>query len=313
MTTYLSGPITGNDNYVGQFAFAASRLRRDGYEVINPVETDDYLYNPTWQDYLRQDLPELVKCDDLATLPGWRESKGAKLEVHIAQALDMPIRHLPDTVVVGLMGYAQSGKDTTAGFMAPAGFRRLAFADALKDVSQSASELELNLAGYEGWVFEEMVEREGWERVKTFPGVRAFLQDLGLRVRKYDENFWINSALNQIELGDKVVITDVRYPNEVQAVKDLGGTLIRITRPGVGPVNAHVSESAVENIDADIEIANCGSLGDLQSLVELTVEEVLSQRPGWGGERPLGPFPEFTDPQFQWARTMTLFTPQETA
>lgn len=88
---YLSGPMTG----IPQFNFpafhrAAASLRASGYEVINPAEMDAADPAPmTWEQYLRRDIQVLVGCDQIALLPGWENSRGAKLEKHIADALGM--------------------------------------------------------------------------------------------------------------------------------------------------------------------------------------------------------------------------------
>jgi len=75
------------------FHAATSRLRAMGYEVVNPAELDAELdgFNPTCDrphslaHYMRRDLPAVLSCDAVAVLPGWRESKGACLEVHVAR------------------------------------------------------------------------------------------------------------------------------------------------------------------------------------------------------------------------------------
>ncbi len=67
------------------------------------------------------------------------------------------------------------------------------------------------------------------------------------------------------------VITDCRFPNEAKAVKDKGGLVIRIDRLGVGPVNGHVSETALDDYAFDYKICN-GS--DLEALA-FTVQNIL--------------------------------------
>ena len=90
---YLSGPMTGllDHNYPA-FNAAAAKLRAAGFVVSNPAENDEAA---TWADYMRKDIAQLVACDWIALLPGWEESKGAKLEHHIATSLGMPVLALP--------------------------------------------------------------------------------------------------------------------------------------------------------------------------------------------------------------------------
>lgn len=82
---YLSGPMTGlpDFNYPA-FNAEAARLRALGYEVVNPAENPP---QASWADYMRQDIPQLLTCDTLALLPAWHNSRGAKLEHHIAAQL----------------------------------------------------------------------------------------------------------------------------------------------------------------------------------------------------------------------------------
>lgn len=94
MVYYISGPMTGYaEHNFPAFAAAATSLRKRGLAVISPAELDalEVPGEKPWAYYLRRDLRELTRCDAVAVLPGWRHSKGAKLEVHVARELGMPI------------------------------------------------------------------------------------------------------------------------------------------------------------------------------------------------------------------------------
>ena len=89
MRVYVSGPMTGLPNLnFPAFNRAAEHLRSLGHEVVNPAESPlpDGL---PWSDYLRHDIAEIVTCDAIHMLRGWRTSKGARLERHIAIALGL--------------------------------------------------------------------------------------------------------------------------------------------------------------------------------------------------------------------------------
>jgi len=91
MRWYIAGPMTGHkDLNFPAFAAEAARLRALGHEVVNPAEV-----NPdpgmAWAECLRRDIPALLTCDGVALLPGWENSRGARLERHIAEALAMPV------------------------------------------------------------------------------------------------------------------------------------------------------------------------------------------------------------------------------
>lgn len=89
MKLYLAGPMSNLPEWnFPAFHAAAAKLRADGHEVINPAEL-----NPDttmeWHQCMRVDIAALVTCEGIALLPGWRNSKGATLEEHIADRLRM--------------------------------------------------------------------------------------------------------------------------------------------------------------------------------------------------------------------------------
>lgn len=99
---YISGPMSGYPEHnATQFTSVAKLLRERGYDVCNPIEFDE---SPglAWSDYLRKDIRALMDCQGVITLPGWQESRGATLEVHIAHALGMTV--LPLTVALTMRG-----------------------------------------------------------------------------------------------------------------------------------------------------------------------------------------------------------------
>lgn len=89
---YLSGPMTGLPDYnYPAFHSAAADLRAAGYVVINPAERDGAIAL-AWEENLRADIQLLVRlAGGLAMLPGWSESRGARLEGAIATGLGMPV------------------------------------------------------------------------------------------------------------------------------------------------------------------------------------------------------------------------------
>lgn len=98
MNIYIAGPMTG----IPQFNFpafhaAAAALRSAGWDVVNPAEVCP---DPTmaWLDCMRRDIAALMGCDSIALLPGWMDSKGARLERHIAVQLGLQVHDMADLV-----------------------------------------------------------------------------------------------------------------------------------------------------------------------------------------------------------------------
>lgn len=93
MKLYIAGPMTNlpEFNYPA-FYRAAEKLAAAGIEPINPARPDGREGCREWLDFMRASLLDIAECDGIATLPGWGESRGAALEVHIARSLDLPVR-----------------------------------------------------------------------------------------------------------------------------------------------------------------------------------------------------------------------------
>jgi hypothetical protein len=99
---YLSGPMTGMPEYnFPAFNEAAAAIRGRGFDVVNPAELDAAeVGRKEWADYLRRDIAKLLECNSIAVLPGWENSKGAALEVHVAKSLGMPVFYAHNLEVV---------------------------------------------------------------------------------------------------------------------------------------------------------------------------------------------------------------------
>ena len=94
MRTYISGPMTGINNWNFPAFNAMERvLRAEGLDVINPARLDAGKDPASlkWSDCLRRDISALMLCDTIVMLPGWSESRGAQLEHHVACELGLNV------------------------------------------------------------------------------------------------------------------------------------------------------------------------------------------------------------------------------
>jgi hypothetical protein len=171
---------------------------------------------------------------------------------------------------IALIGRARSGKDTVAARLVAQGYTRVAFADPLK-----AALLDMNPyvpTGYGVTVrLQALIADVGWDRAKEdYREVRRLLQHTGQTIREIDPGFWVRAATDAIgRIWSPVVVSDVRYPNEADTLREAGFRIVRIIRPDAEPLpggaSAHDSETALDNYVPDALIYNGGSLAELHS------------------------------------------------
>jgi hypothetical protein len=155
---------------------------------------------------------------------------------------------------VGLIGLAGSGKDTAAAALVAAGWQRVAFADQVRRFVEAANPQIGNCT------LADLVAGLGWEQAKReIPAVRRTLVEFGQAARHVlGSDVWLNAALNQTT-SDRTVYTDVRFPNEAEAMT----FTVRIVRPGVDIPQDPADRSAA-GLPADFTIVNNSTKTRLQ-------------------------------------------------
>ena len=188
-------------------------------------------------------------------------------------------------MIIGISGKAGSGKDTAAKMLevlyanpdisyedfANKRYKNFAdiqivhFADSLKETAQvlfRIGEWETNT-------------QEGKKTTINWIGktVRELLQGIGQGLRDaIDPNLWVKILFANTEGWSNYIIADVRYPNEIYAIKKRNGVLIRIDRKGAGAGN-HSSETALDNYkEWNVHIENNGSIEDLFEAMKIFIK-----------------------------------------
>lgn len=175
--------------------------------------------------------------------------------------------------LIGLTGYAGSGKDTVRDILQHRhDFDGIAFADPIRDMLTALLE---SIGLDTSW----LTERELKE--KPIPGLglsyRQMAQALGTEWgRTLKESMWLDIAKAKIAMyreydSQGIVISDVRFPNEAAWVKEQGGVIWRVVRPGIQPVRAHASEDLIATLPCDYVVDNRGSIDDLVVTVGLAL------------------------------------------
>ena len=174
-------------------------------------------------------------------------------------------------MIIGRSGYAQVGKDTVANYLVENfGYRRVAFADPIRKALYKLNP-KVDIADMVGVPLASAVDGMGWENVKVdSEDARKLLQRMGTEVGRelFGQDFWVYQAFNGIDSEDKVVFTDVRFPNEAAHIKSYYGQVWRINKINHGPVNNHASETALDSYNFDWSIPNYGSKEDLYAIID---------------------------------------------
>jgi hypothetical protein len=180
------------------------------------------------------------------------------------------------TILVGLNGYARSGKDTFAEIASNAfPCASLSFAEPMRR-----------------FVCELMdIPRSELDSIKEEPCMlfggntpRYVLQTMGTEWGRgmISDTLWVDVTMNKAKsmidrnIVDVVFVTDVRFENEAKAIKDAGGIIISVERPDVKiSESGHASEAGIPDEYKGIVLLNNGSLAEYKRQVLKTVELLL--------------------------------------
>lgn len=172
--------------------------------------------------------------------------------------------------VVGLMGYGGAGKSEVAKALeVEHGFTRLHVKAPLRAMAASLlCEAGISAAYIDRYLDGDLkrhtipeLHRSGTE-IQQFLGTefgREFCHpDLWL-------DLWLLRARGIVAAGGRVVQESVRFANEASAIRAMGGVLVRVERPGVGPLSGHASEHPPA--EPDFVMHNSGDIGQLRTQV----------------------------------------------
>ncbi|MEO5367576.1 MAG: hypothetical protein H7831_14720 [Magnetococcus sp. WYHC-3] len=205
-------------------------------------------------------------------------------------------------LVIGIGGKKEVGKDTSAKILVEKyGFRRFAFADPLKEIVAEAFDLSIydlhDPVMKETKFFQPFVVDEGYadrlvEQLKihhpitdkqsvkikqsiigqVFNNRRQILQYVGTDLVRTNvsDSFWVDVFHNQIKHIERIVITDMRFPNEREFVRNvLKGKLLLLRRDSKKESGKHASENSLGNdSEYDAVIENTGSIQELEQEME---------------------------------------------
>jgi len=209
-------------------------------------------------------------------------------------------------MILGVTGFIGSGKDTIADYLCTMhGFKRISFAGSLKDAvanifNWDREMLEGTTKSSRQW--RDTVD-EWWANRLSIPHLtpRWILQNWGTEVCRngFHQDIWVASVEHKLQTAkDNIVITDCRFKNEIDAIKNARGITCRVERGPrpewyddaanltKGPsqigwaiakdrlkhFNVHASEYSSVGLDYDYYIDNNGSIDDLHKQIDSIID-----------------------------------------
>lgn len=169
--------------------------------------------------------------------------------------------------LIGIAGKARSGKDAVANYLKVRyGFGVYSFAEPIREATKailmlSEEFLENNKERQLDWVdtsYRDFAQRLGTDFVRSM----------------VDQDFWIKRAQHVLDTTsyDSIVIPDVRFENEVEWVRSVGGAVWHIERLDAQVVKSHVSEDGVTKLEEEVFLRNNGSVKELYDNVKEVID-----------------------------------------
>lgn len=190
-------------------------------------------------------------------------------------------------MIIGLVGYIGAGKGTVRDILVREnGYHGFAFADALKDAVATIFTWPRGLLEGDSNASRAFRERvDPWWSHKLGYEVtpRLILQKFGTEACRNGiaDNIWIAALEKRMQGYQDVVISDVRFPNEIDFVRSVGGVIIRVRR-GEDPTDEelskmHISETAWKGLPVNYTLVNDSTLDNLKDNVRFTLTDLEKQ------------------------------------
>src|SRR6185295_14554565 len=180
----------------------------------------------------------------------------------------------------GVCGKARHGKGTIGAVLTREyGFTQIDVGDGVR---ACATALDPIVVPEEGWTYNDVIRMFGYDEAKKLTGVRRLLQRIGTEVGRnvLGENVWVNALDKRVREHLRgqtrerhIVITDVRFHNEADYIRDQGGMLWLVSRPLPTPVDEHESERYAYQLGASRVFVNEADVEDLRVKTRMVMAE----------------------------------------
>lgn len=179
-------------------------------------------------------------------------------------------------MLIGVTGLKRNGKDSVANVLVKNfGFKKVCFAQKMKECAEVIF----------GW--DQLFIEANKEKVSEEWGIspRQFLQVIGTEFAQFmlcdkypafkettGRKIWAKATLKDYKDEENWVVSDVRFPHEVEEIRKRGGIVVKVIGGYKGcpePDLSHESESSVQLINPNVKLTNNGTLKDLEKLVNV--------------------------------------------
>lgn len=166
-------------------------------------------------------------------------------------------------IVIGICGKKFHGKDTIADhYVKKYGFTKISLGDSLKHAMK-------NIFGFTDeqlWGNQKETKDTYWNAtprdIMQYIGTDLLREQFGKKYPHIGESIWIMSVRRQIDnliaRGiSKIIVPDLRFPNEEEMIRSFGGKIIRVVRDSLASTDTHISENSSDQICVDYTVHNC--------------------------------------------------------
>lgn len=182
------------------------------------------------------------------------------------------------SILIGITGKLNVGKDQFAQYLAEE-FRDRGYKPEIKKFAGKLKAIASLLTGIPAEKWEDRAFKESslgpeWDHMS----VRSFLQKLGTEAVRDGlyKNAWVNALFADFKEDSCWIVSDMRFPNEMEAIIHHGGICVRVLRE-TGNTDTHPSETALDGYRMK-EIPNDGTLQQLRRFAEVEVKDLLEYK-----------------------------------
>ena len=179
---------------------------------------------------------------------------------------------MDEKIVIGICGKARAGKNEIAKYLTKYhAFKEDSFASPIR---QSC----IHLLGLSGLDELDRIKEQSHELLNN-KTPREYMQKMGTEFGRnmICDDIWIKSLYGRNKNTKRLCVSDIRFENEMLSIKNNGGFIIRIVRPGVEiKLSNHQSESGISDEFIDYEIINDGTLLDLIPKIESVMKKIFT-------------------------------------